>query len=179
MILLAQNYEFGLERPRCWEWVIFQSSCKAPFKNPAFAYPIFLGCLVCLIIAIMILCVSKPKIPITLKSIKHTPADLMNYVLPYVVSFMSIDYQETGKFVGFLIFMAWMFWITHASGHVILNPILIVFKWRLYEVTYIYPGDKSEHTGRALSKVALSINGTYRHAMIQDVIIIKSSAEES
>ena len=37
----------------------------------------------------------------------------MNYTLPYVVSFMSIEYHDTGKFVGLIIFLAWMFWITY------------------------------------------------------------------
>jgi hypothetical protein len=53
----------------------------------------------------------------------------MNYVLPYVVSFMSIDYQVTGKFVGFLIFLGWMFLITYKSGQIMLNPLLTVFGW--------------------------------------------------
>ena len=173
MILLAQNYEFGAEGgPGCLEWIIFQPTCKAPFKNPGFAFPFFFGCLACLVVSILALRSITPKIPIHVKSVKHTPADLMNYVLPYVVSFMSIDYQETGKFLGFSIFMVWMFWITNASGQVILNPLLTVFGWQLYEITYTFPGAKTEYTGKALSKVDLAVDKQYLHSMVQNVILI-------
>lgn len=179
MILLAQNYDYATDSwPGCWEWIILDATCKAPFKNPGFAFPFFLGSLACLIISVSALIAVKPKQQVIVKSVKHTPADLMNYVLPYVVSFMSIDYQETGKFVGFSIFMIWMFWITHASGQVILNPLLTVFKWQLYEVSYRYPADSVEYTGRALSRVHLVAGETYKHAMVQAIIIIKQPSLE-
>lgn len=180
MILLAQNYEFSAKDGAiCWEWLVLQSTCRAPFKNPSFAFSLFFGCAICFLISIFMLRTIDPKIPIHIKLVKHVPADLMNYVLPYVVSFMSIDYQETGKFIGFTIFMSWMFWITNASGQVILNPLLTVFHWHLYEVTYTFPGDKTEYIGRALSRTDLNAGVLYAHSIVQDVIIIKEPALES
>lgn len=104
---------------------------------------------------------------------RYIPAELMTYTLPYIVSFMSIGYQETGKFVGLTIFLAWMFWITHKSGQLILNPILIAFGWRLYEISYVFPGDaKSKKNGRALVKGVIEPGKRYPHAVVQDVIIL-------
>jgi len=97
----------------------------------------------------------------------------MNYVVPYVVSFISLDYQETSKFVGFLIFLGWLFWITYESGQIILNPILTVFGWKLYEIKYTFIGSRNILTGRSLASTEISPNTTYHHAQVQDVLIIK------
>jgi hypothetical protein len=89
---------------------------------------------------------------ITVSEATYIPAEMMSYTLPYVVSFMSVSYQEHGKFAGLMIFLAWMFWITHKSGQVLVNPVLAVFGWRLYEIKYSYPGDAVLYSGRALAK---------------------------
>lgn len=100
------------------------------------------------------------------------PADLMNYVLPYVVSFMSLDYSETSKFLGFFIFLAWIFWITYKSGQVVLNPVLVAFEWKYYEIKYRYEGDSGTHTEGCLAK-ALPLSGeSLRYASIDEVKII-------
>ncbi|QKC97166.1 hypothetical protein EB231_22640 [Mesorhizobium sp. NZP2298] len=108
LILLAQNYDYSsIGNPICWAF--WKPTCTIPFKNPWFATGIFLLCLVCFVLTLVLLAALRPYTPITVRSASHVPADLMNYSLPYVVSFMSIDYQDTGKFIGFLIFLAWMF----------------------------------------------------------------------
>ena len=98
----------------------------------------------------------------------------MSYTLPYVVSFMSLDYQDTGKFVGLLIFLGWMFLITYRSGQLILNPLFSVLGWRLYEVKFAFPGNEGEYTGRALSRVLLEPGKRYGHSAVQDISIIKN-----
>ena len=100
----------------------------------------------------------------------------MNYTLPYVVSFMSIGYQETGKLVGLTIFLAWMFWITYKSGQVILNPVLAVFGWRLYEIQYVFPGDRTLRNGRALARGNVESGESYPHVLVQDIVILRATA---
>lgn len=65
---------------------------------------------------------------------KPIPNDLINYVFPYVVSFMGLEYSETGKVIGFFIFLAWMFLISFMSGQILMNPLLLAMKWKFYEV---------------------------------------------
>jgi hypothetical protein len=139
LILLAQDYDYGASHPSfCWAlWR--RCCCSLPFKNPIFAIGILATCAVCFVITLTSLASIRPKEEIRVTEAKYTPADLMNYTLPYIVSFMSISYQESGKFVGFLIFLGWMFWITYKSGQIILNPLLIVLGWRLYEVSLKHP----------------------------------------
>ena len=65
---------------------------------------------------------------------KHVPADLINYVIPYVVSFMSLDYEQTPKLFGFAVFLIWIFWITYKSGQIALNPVLAVLGLSLIHI---------------------------------------------
>jgi len=100
LILLAQDYDYGASHPS-FCWALWRRGCSLPLKNPAFAIGILATCAVCFVITLGSLAAVRPKQEIRVTEAKHTPADLMNYTLPYIVSFMSIDYQESGKFVGF------------------------------------------------------------------------------
>lgn len=175
VILLAQNYKLPSgENGYCWGWLYLEEGCPVPFENAAFALFMFFFCLICFIFTLAVLRLVEPHISIVVVSARHKPADLMNYVLPYVVSFMSLEYQEIGKFVGFAIFLGWMFWITYASGQIILNPLLIVFGWKLYEVSYIYVGGEIEHSGSVLANCDLVSGKTYQQVALQDILIIKN-----
>ncbi|ODT10717.1 MAG: hypothetical protein ABS35_41885 [Kaistia sp. SCN 65-12] len=128
--------------------------------------------------SIITLAIAKPNIPVDITEARYTPAELMNYTLPYVVSFMNLDYQQTGKFVGLMIFLIWMFWITYKSGQLILNPMLTAFGWRHYEVTYRFPGNDEYFIGQALSRHPLTL-GRHNQTSIQEVLIFrKNNIEE-
>ncbi|MBZ9881964.1 hypothetical protein LB535_06325 [Mesorhizobium sp. CA10] len=173
LILLAQDYRYDqLFAPVCWP--PFSNGCALPLRNGIFPLAIFCVTLVCFVLSLGSLATVKPKTRIDVLESKYIPAELMSYTLPYVVSFMSLDYQETGKFVGLLIFLAWMFLITYRSGQLILNPVLIVFGWRLYEISFSFPGDKEKRTARALSRVPLEPSQPYDQSTVQDIMIIKS-----
>ena len=157
LILLVQDANYTLvKNGLCWEVWGRHSSCVLSFC-----------------VTLMALSVSRPKLPIKLVETKYIPAELMSYTLPYVVSFMSIGYQETGKFAGLTIFLAWMFWITHKSGQILVNPLLTVFGWRLYEIKYAFPGDTTLHNGRALAKGLIEPGKQYPHVLIQDIVVLR------
>lgn len=174
LILLAQNFDYAaLDTPLCLTF--WHTTCSIPLRNPSPAIGFFGVCCVCFAITLLALQVVKPKHQIVIGEAKHVPTDLMNYTLPYVVSFMSIDYQETGKFVGFAIFLGWMFWITYRSGQIILNPILIAFGWKFYEVSYRFPTSATTYISKALVHGDdISPGERHRQVAIQDTLIIKN-----
>ena len=178
LILLAQNYDYAaLNTPFCL--TIWRATCSIPLRNPSPAIGFFAVCCVCLAITLLALQAVKPKHQIIIGEAKHVPTDLMNYTLPYVVSFMSIDYQETGKFVGFAIFLGWMFWITYRSGQIILNPILIAFGWKFYEVSYRFPTGSTTYISNALVHGDdISPGEHHRQIAVQDTLIIKKQTDQ-
>lgn len=174
VILLCQNFDKDIYNLGfCNFWLLCTTECKLPLKNPIFATSFLLTCVTCFFIATYTLHTIKPKREINIIESKPVPADLMNYVLPYIVSFMSLDYQDTSKFVGFTIFIFWIFWITYKSGLIILNPLFVAFGWKLYDIKYSFAGSDDECNGMALSKIDILPKQAYRLETIQDVLIIK------
>lgn len=174
-ILLAQDFRFELiGKPWCDPFAS-GTSCELPFSNGGFSITIFLVCLTCLGVSLTAIQSAKAKRSITIISAKHSPAELINYSIPYVVSFMSIGYDDTGKFIGLIIFLAWMFWLSHMSGQIVLNPVLIAFGWRFYEITYTHAGNKTALTGFALAREEIHASEQWKHAPIQDILILKKT----
>jgi hypothetical protein len=175
LILLAQDFDLTfLSHAVC---LPIHSHCALPFKHPGLSIGIFLLSLTCFLVTLAALDATSPKLPIVVHEARYVPTDLMNYSLPYVVSFMSLDYQQTGKIIGLLIFLGWMFFITYRSGLIVLNPILIAFGWRLYEVTYSFPASTNQYTARALVSGHLASGERHTHVAVQEILIIKPTKE--
>jgi hypothetical protein len=175
LILLVQDYDFdAINLPLCAVWKDSSTSCSMPFTNAKASILFTIFCIVAFFATMILLKKIKGNNKITIIETKHIPADLINYVFPYVVSFMSLDYKGTGKIVGFLIFLVWMFLVTYKSGQIMLNPLLIVFGWKLYEIKYKFVGGNNVYTGRALADLNIQPNATYKKNEVQDVLIIKT-----
>ena len=178
IILLAQDFKYKyLKYDFCFDFWAEQSTCSLPFQNPYASLPIFFVCLFCFLITIITLSVIKLNNSSKIISSKYIPSELMNYTLPYVVSFMGMgaDYGEASpdKFIGIFIFMIWIFWITYKSGQIILNPVLVAFGWKLHEITYSFAGSSSQHTTTALIKGPIKVGDAVQHNWIQEVMIAK------
>ena len=171
IILLAQDFKYNLIGSALCN--PFAESCSIPLSNPYYSITIFILCGVCLIIAIANLSLGRQKRLIVVREAEHEPAELINYSLPYVVSFMSIGYDETGKFIGLLVFLGWMFWLSHMSGQTVLNPALIAFGWRFHRISYSFHGSEEIYRGIALSNQPLSPTDVVRYGKMDDVFIIK------
>lgn len=107
---------------------------------------------------------------VNVKKYKPIPNEIINYTFPYVVSFMGISYDEPQKLIGFLVFLLWMFAITYKSGQILMNPLLIIMRWRLYEATIVI--SNVEKDVRILAHGELKI-GNVTAQTIQDFYIVK------
>ena len=106
------------------------------------------------------------------ESSKTIPNDIINYVFPYVVSFMGMSYEAPEKLLGFAVFLLWMFAITYKSGQIIMNPLLLMFGWRLYEAKININGQSRDV--RILKKGHLT-PGNYKVQTIQDFYIAREN----
>jgi hypothetical protein len=173
LILLVQDFRYALlSHDFCWNVFSNHSACVIPLAHPMMSLVALAVCFISFLGSLIGLSLTRPKLQINVAEVKYIPAELMNYTLPYIVAFMSIGYEETGKFLGFIVFLAWMFWITHKSGQILLNPLLTILGWRLYEIRYTFPGNSTVINGRALAKGSIEPAQSYPHIVIQDVVIL-------
>lgn len=173
VILLVQNVRVEtLGRSLCLPW---RAECEMPFKQPTLGLALVVLCISCLMLMLAVLRALKPRRAIEILESKHVPADLMNYVLPYVVSFMGLDFADPSRLAGFVVFLLWIFLITYRSGRIAMNPVLAVFGWRLFEIKYRAPAGSVTSVAFALSRLAepLTQGCTYKTHSMQDVLIIR------
>lgn len=170
-ILLVQDFDAGLiGHAACVD--LRSEYCIIPFRHSGWSVGLFLFCVLCLGVTLLALQLAHPKIQIEIQEASYVPTDLMNYTLPYVVSFMNTDYDRTSQFLGMFIFLAWLFWLTHKAGQVLLSPVLIAFGWRLYDITYKFPADNAIRTGRALARTIIEPGSKIAEVTVQNIMIL-------
>lgn len=171
VILLMQDVkEEFWELPLC-KSVHFLSACKVPeLANPGKSITLFVVCLVSLLAFLFVFQNLRGQHQLEVEEAKTIPNDLINYVFPYVVSFMGLDIANNGKFYGFMLFLGWMFAITYRSGQILMNPLLLVIGWQLYEI-------KAKTAGhlrlvRALSKSPVCPGDHLRSCLVQGIYVL-------
>ncbi len=142
LILLIQDIkETSWKAPLCR--ITEASSCFLPeLTNPNRALGLLVICAVSLIVFMNLMKNLSGYSSLEVVDSKSVPNDLINYVFPYVVSFMGLDLGGDGKFFGFLLFIVLMFVITYRSGQILMNPFLLVSGWQLYEMNIVTEGHK-------------------------------------
>jgi hypothetical protein len=139
IILAVQDIPSDLwEKPICSFAEIFSAKCSIlPFQNSAYALFFLAASGISAFLANLLLRSIRYPFEVDIKQVKAIPNEIINYTFPYVVSFMGVSYAEPQKLLGFLVFLLWMFAITFKSGQIIMNPLLLIFGWRLYEASII------------------------------------------
>lgn len=145
--------------------------CELPqLSNPGLAWSLLLLCAFCLAFFFWVMRLFKGPTEMQIKASKTIPNDLINYVFPYIVSFMGVELGATGKVVGFGLFMVWLFLISYRSGQILMNPLLLVFGWQLYEIEAINEGH--DRTLRALSREPVVANTTLTSCLVQGIYVL-------
>lgn len=174
LILMGQDLDFQvIGKGFCSAHNLAETHCSIPLKHPNISLITVVICSLCFLVSLMALKILPTKHKISIVESKHIPADLINYVIPYVLSFISLDYGDPAKILGFAIFLLWLFWITYKSGQIALNPMLAVLGWKLFEVKYHHIGSTDILTGRILSSTNIEPSETYKQGSFQDVMVVK------
>ena len=174
LILLAQDLDLeAVRRGICPIGSMVTLSCASPLKNPCWSLGAIAVCATGMAATFVALRALRTTQRVKVTESKHIPADLINYVIPYVVSFISLDFEQGTKLIGFAVFLGWIFWITYMSGQIVLNPVLAAFGWKLFEVKYVHHGATEIFVGRMLSKVDIEPGRTYLQGHLQDVMIVR------
>lgn len=142
-----------------------------PFTNTSLALIFLAITTTALITAWLSLRLISYPFTVDVRRSKATPNEIINYTFPYVVSFMGMSYGKPENMLGFGVFLLWMFAITYKSGQILMNPLLLMFGWRLYEATIVINGEEKEV--RVLKSGDL-VNGVQKAQTIQDFYILRN-----
>lgn len=172
LILAVQDIPFSWwSKPFC-DFSDISNCSFSPFENPYLSIG-FIG-ITCISVFVSNFSLKKITFPFDgeVKSSKTIPNDIINYVFPYVVSFMGINYDAPEKLLGFSVFILWMFAITYKSGQIIMNPLLLMFGWNLYEAKIQI--NNQERDVRVIKRGSLT-PGNYKFQSIQDFYISRDN----
>lgn len=158
-------------QPFCAPRQLIVDQCVfVPFANPALSLTFLALTAIAMVLARASLRKISYPFVVDVKRAKATPNEIINYTFPYVVSFMGIAFGEPQKLLGFGVFLLWMFAITQKAGQILMNPLLLVFGWKLYEATIVI--NNIEKDVRVLKQGPLQ-TGIQKAQTIQDFYILR------
>ena len=147
------------------------STCHLPeLTNPGRALSLLAICALSLVLFIILMKGFSAYSNLEVIDSKSVPNDLINYVFPYVVSFMGLDLGVEGKFYGFLLFISLMFLITYRSGQILMNPFLLVSGWQLYELNVLTEGQK--RCVKALSQDQIQSGDRLESCLVHGIYVL-------
>lgn len=155
----------------------FWLQCELPgLANSGLAYTLMAICALSLVFFLWVLRHFRGTTEMTIEECKAIPNDLINYVFPYIVSFMGVELGSTGKVLGFGLFLVWLFLISYRSGQILMNPLLLAVGWQLYEIQADIEGNK--RSLRALSRDTVVPRQKLRSCLVQGIYVL-SRAEKT
>lgn len=174
VILALQDItEQSWEQEICRNW----KNCVLPTSNhPFLSLSAVAITLLCLILTFKILSGLRYRYSIDIVEAKPIPGELISYSIPYIVAFMGVDYGTTGKVAGLTVFLLWLFLITYRAGQIIMNPMLLVMGWNLFEASVII-NNKHQRVVRLLGRGSMS-PGAYRCEKVQGSYICMEGETE-
>lgn len=113
---------------------------------------------------------------VTIKKVQTRSADLINYTIPYIVSFFAFDLSKVDDVISLSIFLLLLLLLTVRSKSVFMNPILLLFRYNLYDIEYEF--DSKEQSTIALSKHDLRVGRCYDIRMLTRYMYFVTQQEE-
>ena len=130
------------------------------FKHPlAISIMLGLAALSILLLFLSVLSITRGNMSVKVKSLNNRSGDLINYTIPYIVSFFGFDLSKTEDVVSLSIFLLLMLFLTIKSKSIFMNPILLLAGYNLYDLEYEF--DNKVYTKIVICKHDMQINEHY------------------
>jgi hypothetical protein len=119
---------------------------KLALKHPKIvAFLIFASILSCLAIWFSVRFLKSSSPPVTILKVSNQSGELINYSIPYMISFFIMDFDNIPVMCSFFFFMSIMWWMTVKTHNIFINPILACMGYNLYTVNYKISDIETEH----------------------------------
>jgi len=180
-------------KPRFWTSLMLFVSAYAPlgvivaakdFDYTKFSFQHPWGCGVALtlaVLSVLLLWFVMQRLPgqhpVEVKTVKGRAGDLVNYAIPYLVTFVTVDeFFQAANLIAFGLFMALLFILTLKTQSLFINPVLAVMGYGLYDVEF----REGKHTreGVLLCRGELSPGGTVRILRLSQFLFLATTKPE-
>ncbi|GAN32809.1 MAG: hypothetical protein DYG83_01170 [Candidatus Brocadia sp. AMX2] len=131
-----------------------------PFKHPYFAFGVLIIAILSVVALFFVIKNIKSGFHIKIEKISNCSNELINYTIPYIVSFLGLDLSRLHDIAAFSIFMILLCLLTIKTQSLFINPILAVWGYGLYDIQFTE--NNVLKNGIFLSKHDLSIGKSYR-----------------
>jgi hypothetical protein len=84
--------------------------------------------------------------PVKVVRVSNQSGELVNYAIPYMITFFEFDLGDIRSVAAFGVFMLLMFWLTVRTQNIFINPILSLRGYGLYDVEYEENGKEKQAT---------------------------------
>nr|VFJ87411.1 MAG: hypothetical protein BECKLFY1418A_GA0070994_100197 [Candidatus Kentron sp. LFY] len=74
--------------------------------------------------------------PITIGSVDNRLGELINYTVPYMISFFVMEEWNLNLLLSFGVFMLMMFILSLKTHNIFVNPMLAIMGYNIYDVHY-------------------------------------------
>ena len=145
-------------RPRLWAAVLIFFSGYSPlllilslrdfdFKTAAFAHPRTAASLIAIaatsvLLIFVALRLIRGGVPIRVLSTRSRATDLVNYSLPYIVSFFGLKLDDPHDMISLAVLMLLLFILAFRTKALFINPILACAGYQLLEAEYEDSGQR-------------------------------------
>lgn len=130
------------------------------FRHPIAIYVLLgLSLLSILLLFYSIKATKRGNMPVKIIEVQNRSVDLINYTIPYIVSFFGFDLSKMDDVISLALFMLLMLLLTIKSKSVFLNPILLIAGYNLYDLKYEF--NKTQASKIILSKHELKKGEQY------------------
>jgi len=110
---------------------------KMELNNPRIICSLLLVSLLsCLFVYVSVKLLKTSSPPIEVVSVSNRSGELVNYSIPYMISFLAMDLNNTNFLISFVFFMCIIYWLTLKTHNIFINPMLAAMGYNLYNVKY-------------------------------------------
>lgn len=148
----------------------FNLSAKYYFENPMAIFIILAIALLSVVFLFFVMKQFERGSEIKIISVENRSSELVNYTIPYMISFFGFDVHQYGDIIAFILFMVLLCLLTIKTQSIFVNPFLAFFGYGHYNVKYDENGKEKDSI--ILSRYKPKVNCYYEIDKLTDYTYI-------
>lgn len=116
---------------------------KQELTHPMIVWLVLIvSALSCILLWVTMRVLKSSSPPITIRSVDNRLGELINYTVPYMISFFVMEEWNLNLLLSFGVFMLMMFILSLKTHNIFINPMLAIMGYNIYDIHYEKNGHK-------------------------------------